>query len=846
MQIFQVLPDIPEIIISLEKISRNIWWCWQKDAVALFHRMAPILWDNVKENPISLLSQISQKELEILSKDKGFLAHLKRVEKCFYEMQTRSCDNYKSNKIIAYFSMEFGIHESIPIFSGGLGILAGDHLKASSDLNMPIVGIGLLYREGYFRQYLDGDGLQQEEYPKSDLFNLPVKRATNKNGDEIKISIAGPDGLIHAILWELMIGAVPLYLLDTELPENTPQTRDITARLYGGEDSMRLAQEILLGIGGMIALHKLGIYPSVCHMNEGHSAFSSIERMAQIMSTYNIDIKTALEIIPRTSIFTTHTPVAAGHDEFPPDLVAPYLKPFEKRLGVTVDEMIKWGQLSNSNSEQPFSMFVLGLRMSMYCNGVSLLHGKVARRMWSHMWPERPDDEVPINHITNGIHITSWLSKENAGLFENYLGPDWCIPPHNPDLIKNIDNISDDEIWRSHELNRSNMVVFCRKQLKKQYKRRNAPKSVMDKLDILLNPYALTIVFARRFATYKRATLIESDTDRLEAILTSEKYPVQIIFSGKAHPKDNEGKDFIKQIFKGVNKPKVQDKIIFIEDYDINIARILVQGADVWLNTPRRPLEACGTSGMKAAINGTLNISTLDGWWCEGYSEKCGWSIGKGEEYADHNYQDAVESQALYNILENDVIPCFYERETSNVPIRWIKMMKESMKMSLLQYCSHRMVNEYDKKFYLSANKNFTDFLKDNAKLAQEMFQKRQRLIKHWKNITISTPEREKKGPFRVGKTLSIKTIVYLGDLKPDEVKVQVYYGLIKSLNTVEKSNIKEMTVSKNTEKGEYVYTCIITCQDSGRYGYTARVIPNGDDFIKAAPGLMTWANVVD
>ncbi len=684
---YQVHPNIPENLAFLEVLSRNMWWCWKKDAIEVFRRIDPGLWVSSGRNPIAFLAKVPQSRFEQLTNDKGYLAHLDRVSGEFQRWVTEPVIDHQrpfnDEEKIAYFSMEFGLHESLPLFAGGLGILAGDHLKASSNLALPLFGIGLMYREGYFRQYLDQDGCQQEEYPQTNIYNLPVERIQDAAGNDLTISIQGPDEIIHAVVWKINVGRIPLFLLDANIAENPPATREITSRLYSGDSKVRLAQEMLLGIGGMKALAAMHTKVKVLHMNEGHSAFSSLQRLVQIMAEYEVDLSTALEIIPRTTVFTTHTPVAAGHDEFAVEMVKPYLKDLEQQLNVEADEILSWGQPEGSNADAPLSMFILALNMSAYCNGVSKLHGAVARRMWSFVWPQRPEEEVPISHVTNGIHVPTFVSQEFAYLFDRILGPEWHLSSRKPENIEHIDDIYDEELWRSHEMNRSRLVRTCREQLVKQYKRRNAPRQVLEAVESALDPDTLTVAFARRFATYKRAYLLFQDSQRLEAIVNSKKYPVQFIFAGKAHPKDNEGKDLIKQLFAFASKPELRDRIVFLEDYDMHLARHLYQGADVWLNTPRRPLEACGTSGMKATINGALNVSILDGWWCEGYAEERGWRIGNGEEYEDRDYQDAVESQALYNVLENEVIPCFYNRKNGDIPGEWLKMMKASMKMAM-------------------------------------------------------------------------------------------------------------------------------------------------------------------
>ncbi|OGP60526.1 MAG: alpha-glucan phosphorylase, partial [Deltaproteobacteria bacterium RBG_13_49_15] len=743
---------------------------------------------------------------------------------------------------IVYLSMEYGIHESLPLFAGGLGVLAGDYLKAGSDMGLPIIGIGLLYREGYFHQFLDQQGWQQEENPEIEMSYLPLQRMKDKNNDPLKITIAGPEGDIHASVWKIEMGRLPLLLLDTNLQENPPNTRKITDRLYSSNYKNRLAQEVLLGIGGMRALNAIGVFPTICHINEGHAAFSSIERLHQIMVAHQVDLETALEIGPRTTVFTTHTPVAAGHDEFSIDEVRPYMLPIADRLGTKVEEILSWGQSSGYSPSEKISMFILGLRMSMYRNGVSELHGKVARHMWSRVWKEWPEDEVPITHITNGVHIPSWISIENSILFDRYLGPDWYLRCWNSDVYKRIDDIYDDELWRAHEMARSRLIRFCRSLLGQQFGRRNAPRSVIEKVESVLDPDILTISFARRFTAYKRVTLLLKDPERLEAMLNNVKYPIQIIFSGKAHPKDDEGKQDIKNLFNFAQKESIRNRIVFLEDYDINIARHLVQGSDVWLNTPRRTLEASGTSGMKAAANGVLNVSILDGWWNEGYSEERGWAIGRGEEFVDAAYQDMVESQALYNVLEYEVIPCYYEQKNGRMQGRWIKMMKESMKIAIAHFCTHRMMSSYQKTFYIPAINNYWNFSAEGNRQAKEMVAQNRRLHSLWKGIQIKSPVYRHNGTIRVGDSFEVTSEVTLGELKPEEVVVELYCGTLKSIGMVSEGKTEPMEILEKLENGNYIYKSTLKCTDTGRFGFTVRVVPRGDDYLKFRPEFICWA----
>ncbi len=846
-QTFRVFPKIPERLIFLETLSRNMWWCWKPQAKELFRRIAPALWEKMDRNPLLFLTKVPQDHLEKLAEDDSFVSHMDSVREEFAKGVARvrpPIDHpFQPMDTIAYSSMEFGLHESVRLFAGGLGVLAGDHLKAASNLGLPLTGVGLLYRQGYFRQFLDENGWQQETYPETDLYNLPLKRIRDENGLGLNISVDGPEGVIHAAVWRIKVGRVALYLLDTNLQENSPETRQVTANLYAGDLQTRLAQEALLGIGGMRMLEALGLYPKVCHLNEGHSAFSSLERLALFMRTHGTDLKTAIEIIPRTTIFTTHTPVPAGHDVFPVNMVKPVIEPFKEALGASEEEILSWGQPPGTNPEAPVSMFILGARMAQFCNGVSRLHGAVARRMWCHLWPERPEDEIPISHVTNGVHSASWISPEHSLLFKRYVDPQWHIRCQDRQNVDRIDDIFDEELWRAHEMNRARLIATCREQAIKQCNQRNEPANVMTEAASILEEGVLTIGFARRFATYKRANLLLHDPERLETILTNEKHPVQIIFAGKAHPRDDEGKALIREIIEFSRRPAVRGKVVFLEDYDMHLARHLTQGADVWLNTPRRPEEACGTSGMKAAINGCLNVSILDGWWAEAYTPDVGWAIGNGEgNTGDWAYQDTIDAQALYNVLENEVIPTFYNRTNGTSPHNWVKMMKASIKMGMLDYCSTRMATEYNTRFYHPAADNANQLCVENLARARLLSEQACRLKERWPGIRIEQPVRGKKKNFRVGDTFDLTARVHLTDLRPDEVDVELYYGNLKSLDTVSTSQVEVMHVVEDLENGDYVYGSTVTCPASGRFGFTARIIPRGDDWIKHMPGLITWA----
>jgi len=852
MQIYKVYPAIPEPLSFLGDLARNLWWSWNDQAVDLFRRIHPGLWEKVGKNPVVFLARISQHRYEALSRDESFLGHLARVKSRFEAMSsemTRVPDLAMAlgpGDTVAYYSMEFGLHESLPFFAGGLGVLAGDHLKASSALGLPLTGIGLLFREGYFRQYLDHHGWQQETYPIIDVFDLPIQKVTGTSGEDLLIDIPGPGGMIHACVWKINVGKIRLLLLDTNLPENPEHIRSITSRLYASHGDIRVAQEALLGIGGTRVLKAMGLFPAVLHMNEGHCTFAGLERICQIMERYGLNFQSASQICRRSTVFTTHTQVAAGHDEFDKDRVRPYIAPYAEKFGISVDEILSWGEIPETDPPRKFSMFCLGVQFSGYINGVSRLHGEVARGMWQKLWPGRQTEEVPIYHVTNGVHINSYISRHKNALLERYVAADWIDRQSEPALVSRIDNIDNADLWHVHELDRSNLIRKCRQLLVDQYKRRNASRTQLDEVANALDQRVLTICFARRFATYKRAGLLLKDPERLIRLINNPEHPVQLVFAGKAHPNDNEGKDLIRRIVEFARLPDVRHRIVFLENYDINIARHMVQGCDVWLNTPRRPFEACGTSGMKAAANGGLNLSILDGWWCEGYDDTRGWRIGNGTDYDDSNYQDEVESQALFNVLENDVVPVFYDRKRGNPPEKWIQMMKAAMKMAITDFSSDHMVREYTSRFYMPAAGNLRELTEDSARKARELALTQSRLNALWSHIRVSEPRIKPGGDFAVGDTFSVVLEVFLGELSPDEVEVQIYHGRLKGTGDLENSRVETMKLQSTTAPGTHVYGCRVVCSDSGRFGYTARVIPRGDAVLRNTPGLITWVKTDD
>lgn len=840
IKLFNVAPSVPDELRFLEEISFNMWWSWHPAAIELFERIDPALWREVEGNTRMFLNCLPQGKLEELARDSFYLRSLKAVEAEF-RRDVQIHDEVKKRKI-AYFSMEFGIHESLRIFSGGLGVLAGDHLKAASDLHLPLVGVGLLYRQGYFRQVLDRNGWQQERYPENEIHNMPITRACDPHGKEVTISFPLIDRVVSAAVWVLKVGNVPLILLDTEIPQNPPELRILTWRLYGGDVRNRIHQELLLGVGGYKALVAMGYEPEVCHMNEGHAAFLSLARIAHLVQAYGYDMDTALEIVWRSNVFTTHTPVPAGNEIFDLDLIRPYLAPLCGEAGVDVDRMLKWGiPINERNTSKRMSMTVLGLRLANFSNAVSRLHGDVARSMWKDLWPGRALDEIPIGHITNGVHPASWIATRKRVIFDHYLSADWLMRPNRERLAERLEQVPDYELWSAHELCRQSLVRYVR--LHQQHSLKCVVTDPGECGKAVLDPNILTVGFARRFATYKRGTLLLRYPDRLLKLLRNPTMPVQFIFAGKAHPADDSGKSLIQQLVQFARQNGVSDRLIFLEDYDIGMARKLVQGVDVWLNNPRRPQEASGTSGMKAAINGVLNLSILDGWWDEAYEPGNGWAIRSNENYQDPEDCDNFEAQELFNLLENEVVPLFYDRTNNDLPSRWIKMMKNAIAMGLGSFSSLRMVEEYRDLFYNSAMRDFEQLVADNAAKAKALVAQKHRFQENFPNMIVEDPvvEGDLRGEIHVGDSFRVRVKVFLNQLKPEEVEVQIYAGKVNVHNVIISSQSQNMHMAEDLGDGNYMYEHRVVCKNSGRFGLTARITPVGNEWTNSVPGFICW-----
>ncbi|UCC96390.1 MAG: alpha-glucan family phosphorylase [Phycisphaerales bacterium] len=857
---FTVLPALPEPLKDLESIARNMFWSWNSEFVELFKRIDANLWSSCGHNPVRLLGSVSQAKLDALAENEGFLGQLHRASEklkvylgrpTWYE---KVCSKY-DEPVIAYFSAEFGIHECLPIYAGGLGILAGDHLRSASDLGVPLVGVGLLYQKGYFRQYLNIDGWQQEIYVENDFYNMPIELVRKGSGRPLTISVEYPGRCVIAQIWHVSVGRVKLYLLDTNVHANAPMDRMITSSLYGGDRELRIRQEIMLGIGGLKALSAMGIKPAVCHMNEGHAAFMALERIRELRSEQNMTFDEAVEAARAGNVFTIHTPVKAGLDEFRVELMDKYFGGYFPKLGINRKRFLSLGRVLPDDDGEPFKMPVLALRLSSCANGVSKLHGRISRGIWGSLWPGVPHREIPIISITNGIHVKNWVSDEIDALYEKYLGPRWAQETMNKAVWEGIDQIPDEEIWRTHQRCREQLIVFARKRLKAQMQRRGTYHTELNHAEEVLDPEVLTIGFARRFASYKRGNLLLRDAQRLTKLLTDRDKPVQIIFAGKAHPKDTEGKDIIRQIVHFAGQKAVRRRIVFLEDYDMDIARALVRGVDVWLNNPRRPMEASGTSGMKAAVNGVLNMSTADGWWCEGYTRGGGWVIGAGESYEDSDYQDLVESQAIYDMLENEVVPLFYTRTADNLPRAWIRRVKSSIKWIAPRFNTHRMLAEYTRRSYNLAAAKWRFLTAEACARAKAFSSWKSNVREAWPEFSVRDVMMEahngdgskqlnpRQPQLKVGSRLSVRALVRLGKASPDDVSVELYYGPVDTWDNIREGASVHMDYEQaGQENGEHWFGGSMPCTRTGQQGVAVRILPSHTDLANPYEmGLILW-----
>ncbi|MBM4178230.1 MAG: glycosyltransferase family 1 protein [Ignavibacteria bacterium] len=828
---FLVSTAIPQSLQPLVALSRNFWWCWNSEAVALWSSMDPLLWNQTHHNPVLLLQQISHARLQELANDEEFQTRMRLVCDSFREYIQQPC-----GESIAYFCAEFGLHESFQMYSGGLGVLAGDHLKSASDLRLPLIGIGLLYQEGYFRQYLTENGWQNEHYHEMDFHALPIEQVHGQDGQPLRVHVDMPLGRCYAAVWRVAVGRITLYLLDSNVEENhNPTLRDVTDRLYGGTTDTRIMQEMLLGIGGMRALDALGITPSVTHINEGHAAFSMLERSRQLMASHHLTFAEAFKAMQSSSVFTTHTPVPAGNEVFDAATLDPYFRSYAESMGLTWDTFLQLGQAAGSSPEK-FSMTILGIRGSSYRNGVSSLHGQVAREMWHGIWPAFPANDAPITGLVNGIHTKSWVAPEIASIYDRYIGNNWREKPWLESTWELIKAIPDHELWQVHEKRRSRLIDGVRTHILEKHHASLSQKQALT-IHECLDPTALTIGFARRFATYKRADLLVRDMDRLTRIVHHSERPVQFILAGKAHPRDVQGKELIQRVHQMIREHDLEKHIVFLEDYEMDVARLLVRGCDVWLNTPRRPHEASGTSGMKAALNGVLHCSILDGWWAEAYNGKNGWAIGRGEMMDDEE-QDNADSATLYDILEYDVVPRFYKRDDDGVPRAWTSMMKENIRTNAWRYAAERMVGDYHSTAYAPADARGRLFTADHAQLAREIVAYEHKLHNSWNKVCVTAVTSSADSGSHVGDPIHVEATVFHGPFSHDELLVQLISGPVNAKDEIEPESSVPMTLIGSSEHSG-IYRGTVACNSSGFHGCTVRVLPSHSGFVSPIePGL--------
>jgi glycogen phosphorylase len=690
-------------------LSHNLWWTWHPEVIDLFRDLDPIRWRQLDHNPIALLREFTPERLAARAAEMVLFSRINYAHRRMKEYMTntqlwaKTHAGVLGSKPVAYFSAEFGIHESMPIYSGGLGVLSGDHIKSASGLGVPMVAIGLFYDQGYFRQYLDETGYQREEYLDTKVENLPMEPAQGPDGQQIAIKVDTRSGSIFARVWLLHVGRVRLFLLDCDVDGNSPEDRKLTSRLYGGDERVRIRQELMLGVGGVKMLRALGISPGVYHLNEGHSAFGPLEVVRERMHHDGKSFDDALREVAQQTVFTTHTPVPAGHDRFPGHLVEEHLGPLRDQLGISYEQLMGLGRVEPQNDAEPFCMTVVGLKISRRANAVSSLHGHISRRMWANLWPWRVEEEIPIGHITNGVHVPSWLAQQMLQLYDRHFPAGWMSRMGEPEVWQTIHNVDPGELWETHNVLKNLLLAFVRRRTSRQCRRRGESEEAVEAARNILDPNILTIGFGRRFATYKRATLLMSDMDRLATLVNDKEQPIQLVVAGKAHPKDEPGKKFIREIANLRHDPRFANRVVFIEDYDINVCRHMIQGVDVWLNNPRRPLEASGTSGEKVVLNGGLNLSILDGWWAEAYDGTNGFAIGDGHSHVDDEVTDRRDGESLYQVLEEQVIPMYYDRDVDGLPRQWIKRMMNSISSLAWRFSAHRMVMDYTRACYVPA-----------------------------------------------------------------------------------------------------------------------------------------------
>ena len=828
-----VNPQLPKRIGRITEIANNLWWSWNTEFLRLFKRIDIDLWERCNKNPVKFLKSVDQDKLEAVSRDIAFVKEYDKIVDDFdgYMSSKNTWFNQKypenRNDLIAYFSAEYGLDQTIGIYSGGLGILSGDHLKSASDLGIPLVAVGLLYKNGYFNQIIDRYGMQQPEYRDLDLYDLPINPVKDLDGNDLMLYIKFPKRRIYLKVWEINVGRIKLYLMDSDIDVNNSEDRNTTARLYGGDQEMRIRQEIILGMGGVSLLRRLGLTPTVYHMNEGHSAFLNLELIKNTIKEKQVSFEVAKDIATSKTVFTTHTPVPAGNDIFPIGLVEKYFKDFWPRLGLTREQFLKLGMKPVEGLEQGFNMGIFALKIAGKKNGVSKLHGEVSRELFADVWPHIAPSESPITYVTNGIHTCSWLAPKLKELYNKYLIPYWQDNIHEDYVWEKIKTIPDDKLWKVHTDNKIKLLALVKENVTRRLRREGINYDEIVEITSKLNPEALTIGFARRFATYKRATLIFKDIERITQILNDPNRPIQLIFAGKAHPADREGAELIKYIHEISLKPQFKGKIFILENYNIEISRYMVSGVDVWLNNPRRPMEASGTSGQKASVNGVVNFSVLDGWWAEGYNQKNGWSIGTNKEYPSYEEQDKADSESIYYTLENKIIPIYYDKDRNGISKTWIELMKNSVMSTGGKYSTARMLVDYTNKLYMPLC-NLTKKYYNDLNRVTEFNSWKESLYSNWKDIRIEQVENNADNiTVDAGAEIEVRCAVTLPNIAPEDIRTEVYYGKFLEDGTVQDVKIIPMKTERvEPENKKYYYVAKIDLTSGGNYGYSFRVMP--------------------
>ncbi len=847
----RVTTELPHELARLKDIANNLWWSWNSEAIDLYRDIDLPLWEKLNKNPVRFLQEIPYNELQNKLSDQTFMQQYHNVVGKFDHYMSSHSETWfaknfpdKSMEKIVYFSAEYGLHEVLPIYSGGLGVLSGDHCKTASDLGLPFIAIGLFYKQGYFSQRINRDGWQETAFTTLNISHLPIESVLNDEQKPLMIHVDMPGRRVYARIWRIAIGRIYLYLMDTDISENNQYDRGLTARLYGGDNETRIQQEILLGIGGIKMLDALGIQGTVFHMNEGHSAFMGLELCRKLIGEKNMSFSEAREVVASSSVFTTHTPVPAGNDVFPLDMMERYFGNYWSQLRLQRHEFINLGL--KPGDPYHFNMTVLALNLSGKRNGVSELHGAVSRNIYNSIWPGTPEDDVPISHITNGIHTLTWLSPGFKHLYSRYFPDNWQENIHDPHVWEFVDKIPDEELWHVHSQLKSKMVKYIRSRLKKQYLANGFPLDEINRLNKQPDENAFTIGFARRFATYKRANLIFRDMARIERILNNKNMPVQIIFAGKAHPADRPAHEIIKHIHDICRTEGFRGKVFLVENYNMTLARNLVQGVDIWLNNPRRPLEASGTSGQKVCINGIINCSISDGWWCEGYNGKNGWVIGDNTLYDNEHHQDDADSQSLYSILEETVIPLYFDRNKHGIPEKWVRIMKESIRSLAPIFSTNRMVQDYTRKFYIPCIERVKKIHDSNYEFVRVLSVWKEKIRKSWPQVQILT-EKERNifmdQNTKSGEAIALNAIVQLGSLSPEDVLVEVYYGRTEG-QTIQQGESVQMNVSGQLDSSTFHYSVSFSLSNGGEYGYSFRVVPKHPYLFNPYDmPLMKWVN---